>query len=659
MDRLFKEVFQNAFLRKKIFYQVANDVNCKTRSYKYCFDVYWLLRKKYYSLLQLKLKHNEYLTFNKQAQELIFQLQDTNLFIECYKRLNFSSCGQVDSANSVALLINAARGRNRGNIYYFLEKINYKFSRSMILLQYLVEMNDVPLVREYLKQTKYVEDEIPFYLAIETKNTEMIKLIFDAPRKDYGIKVFEKHRERLLTKAMASGDINIFNMVRNYVDEAASSFFSFKKANVLANDQILLSRVFNTSIRSTNTMKYMIENYGASVISRENMFILVATHGCRESVEYLIDSKILTKETYCEVMAKTLLCYGHFQLHEFLQIKFNLPFVPAPKDFNYFRMLNPTKSLDEVKYIYETLKVFPRFDDLEKSASISLDIFKYIFHLFDPATVVADETLVNSIVTKALTNNHFDIIIFLFQNGITRSVWGRLESLPISQTIYFIQQCFKLCTPSPQHVPHLLETLGKFIQFNSDFKMFKTLFNEIYPFVDDKKLFYGSCLCPAARAGRLKVIKFFFDNGLKPDQKSVFPIVLESARGGSLVVLKYILEKSYQDTQEIMNQMTSDSSILMNAIANDNLDCLEYLIPMFPPNFSIPTYSLASSLGSSGNLFMIKYLYGLSAFSTNTTLFGQVLHECRMNGYFDIVRYLLEKGVQDLECNLRLMNPLL
>ncbi|KAF2071622.1 hypothetical protein CYY_007070 [Polysphondylium violaceum] len=645
MEVFFKQVFFNSYIRDNIYYYVSNDVNCKMKSYRNCFDVGWMIDNKLFDLLRIKLRNNEYLVFNTNAfSSRIFQL-DVDLYLECRKRLmsnnnNKNPWGYDFDSLSTELTQSAAYS-NQGILKYYLEKEENKHHYTQYYFGIFTKMNDIGMVKQYLGRGGCFDDEIPYFFSIQTKNTEMIKIIFDAPRNDLAKEALVRDKEELLVKAMKTLDLDIFKLVVGYFDIDDSS----------SGDKIILWKLLKKSMQSFHTLKYIIENYGASVfsldisstINPEVLVTTVASRGNIDSINYLIDRSILG-EGNCGTISYIALVYGHLELYEFIQNKYNLPLAPAPISFHFSKMINPPKTVEKVQYLFETLEVTSHFADLDKASLISLDVYMYIHGRLNP---FYDQKEVEKILTQALNSKNVDIILFLHRQGqnINSVVPKLLKRLQIKDTAelpslyHLIQQLFPFYL-SAGYISNISNTLATFIEVCGDFDKFKYLFDLAYKWETTDKVFLSHLYPSAAKAGRNKVIQYLYQHGIQPNEYGIYKLILEATAGGSLPILKTIID-NFQDKESLASKWTLE--VVYLAIKNDRLACLEYLVPMIPSqlfqNLNLDQFKQL-------NLYMVQYLH--HQFSNHSINFIKILKDSIINGDKDFEYFLIEKGIRAL-----------
>ncbi|KAF2070239.1 hypothetical protein CYY_008447 [Polysphondylium violaceum] len=121
----------------------------------------------------------------------------------------------------------------------------------------------------------------------------------------------------------------------------------------------------------------------------------------------------------------------------------------------------------------------------------------------------------------------------------------------------------------------------------------------------------------------------------------------KAALGGHLSVIKY-LTSTYPSLLAQRGQpqprLTVPLKVLLDAVIYNHFPVVKYLVPLFFPDPILPPTTL-KSLGSSGNLMMVQFFYK----RLKLTDFRPTLSNAVRDGYPDIVDYLHDKGIYQLE----------
>jgi len=631
IDILFKQVFfQLAYLRNNIFYHVANDINYNTVAYEYCYDVGWMIKNNHLKLLVYKLKNNEYLYFDDHAMELMYEINDLDLFVQCYKRSLTDYTTIVINPNqskeySDHPLIQAAYKRNHSVVHYLLQQQDkqqlYKSMNSYDELDFLalvIKMADIELCRFSLKHIKVLAEERFYVNAIQTKDIEIIRLVFDAPRK-HSFKM-DHSRAKLLILAMDTLDLEIFILVRHYIQDTTKSFLSiFRKEELLFTEDILWELV-DRAVRSFSLFKYMTENFNLVFISQLNTrncrhpFMDAVKYQQKDVIDYLIKHG-LAQDQHIKMMASAALTYGHFDLYAFIQQSFNLPFTPLPSGFTFSDKQN--LSNEKLNYLFQTLSFSIRKQDVYSSINVSTDLFKYIFNKSD-TEFRKDKEFIDSILKRAISKSNSEIIIFLYQQGICLdSLWKSFESFSWdqSQPLQFIDTLLNNLPSIGKPTGNLFGNTSKFqdlLAQNHDFKLFKKMYDRFHQSLDSNYLFKT-----AAGTCRIQTIKYIHNKSIcgvcEIDKKNMHNLFYISLHKGYLSILKFIGENYIVDKENDVSFENIIESLFYSLIKNNNLNCIKYLlddINSFKYILRVVSIrQLFSALSNRSNLLMIKYFF--------------------------------------------------
>lgn len=659
MDDLFNQIFfKHVYIRNEIYYHVVNDANCKIVKYKYCYGASWLIRNRYFKLLKYKLKNGEYVLFDIYGRDYIFKIKDDiDLFVQCFE--NISHVYGFSASHRSPLPIAVANG-NKDAFKYLVEK-GYSvpnIDHQSLFLENAIKMVDIDIVQYFITNAKYIQTESVYYMVLDTNNIDLIKMVFDAPRRAQAKDVFtiSHQRDKLLLHSMSTLDIEIFKLVLEHIKKL--NLFSNKRN--LLKDYGLFRPLFYISVCSYDTCKYMMDNFSVDLLKEyeiqrpttHNPFINAAEHGQKLVIENILLKrfKLPDKQIQLQMALKALL-NGHLNLYEFIQNTFNQPISPAPIDFSYFKMKDPPISLNKLEYIFETLKTTIVKGDLEVSSSLHSDTFIYLHQR--SSNVELDYNSVDKIIYNAMQNNHLDIVLYLYQQGIDISrVYSHLSEIKTISfhSTQFVIKIFKLLPPNLTHSQNIIVLVHNYIRYSREFNLFKTLFDSISHLFIDNKTILNHCYTQAIRYGRLKVIQYCFENFYKPDVPTCVAYINTGALSGNLSVIKYILDSYDSTTNDTSTEkkennlklsISNNTNILFNTIGNNHLQCFKYLLPFYNNNFTnIPFVSLSELLGSQGNLPIIEYLYKIPIFKEKLK-YDTILEQCQKNKFTDVYSYLI------------------
>jgi len=664
MDILFRTVFNQIFIRKSIFYHVENDIDCKSIKYKYCYHLEWLIRNNHIELLRYKLKNNEYLYIDSNSQR-IYQIKDETLFKQCFlrvkERIKNYSFGKDDP------LTLAAQNQNYHAFKYLFEVEKYcngivDNEQASYFLGLVIKMGDIDLVKKCLGYIKVITSHLPFTCAIGTRDVEMIKLLTDLPKKEYvEMLMLVQNYNKILKAAMSTLDIGIFEMVRKFIEDSNVN-------KEYSKDQLLLWQLLDISTKSLETFRYMADNFDISFISNVitpprllkiplHPFCSAVSYGRKDIILYL-SNKGLTKNIHVESMASTALLDGNLDIYEFISNTFKRSQTLVPMGFSFEKMKYPPLSVTkELKYIFEVLKVPVNEHDLVTAATISLDVFKYIYELLKPDLSIFNKLyIVERIFQTAITNGRLDIITYMYQQGVTlNSVWIHIWSISNADKdpINVIKFLNTLIIAEPLESNHLTRANIPMIlkcTVMHNFKVFKYLFELLYKYARNDKEMIIQILLKAAQSGRIKAIKYIYENPMIQFNRDNSEVIKTAVTNNQSKIVSYLLNN--HSTKELKKDLSLNAYIIIEAINNNDLQCVECLVPLFienPNKYSTLPLTSYLTISYHGNLLIIRYLLSKPEHKDFVDI-KKVLESCKKYGYNDIIEVLKNEGYNKLYC---------
>ncbi|KAF2069440.1 hypothetical protein CYY_009243 [Polysphondylium violaceum] len=637
MDVLFKQVFNHVVIRKQIFYQVLHDKNCRSKRYNSIHHVYWIIKNGHLKLLAQKLRHNDYLLLDQKGIKETLKLKDIGLFIMLFNRFRSLFIGSFSSA-----VERAAGHANWPVVQYLVQQENYPY-KFYQLLEIACTKKNYELAKESCERARADELDrgIKFYVSLEcfvyaigTKDIRFVNLVFEYG-KDNLAKESKGNKEKILVAAIGSGGVEIFRLVRKYFEDSML-LFSLRKS--LVYNKNLLWKLYSVSVGNYECYRHIYDNFDLSFTANEEPphtilqypVLSAVEKGSEQVVHHLLNNHMVAPQFF-DKMPSTALNYGHFELYEFIKRYFNLPLYPLPSNFNFYSMKDPIKHLEQAKYAAQYLGVGVVKRDIEKSTH-SLEVFKFMYERYK-GPAASDREFINNIISYSFSSNNVKVIEYLLQRGLSLDsnvyvVWSNFLNIQPSKILPFFQVLLPACPPTKTDIPSLVHIAEHFA--GSDLNRFKSVFEPLYELSTDNT-HYTNCFLNAVRGGRISTLHFLFSyKDLKPTQNYEYIKLLEEAAvNGDLAILKYIIENHFRD----FLSHHPNPSVLYKATENNHIECVEYLFPIYDNFADFLTPDFLASLGSRGNLLIIKYL----SQSLKNISFGPAL---ATSIYTDVIEYL-------------------
>jgi len=611
MDVLFRQVFyQQPFIRKNIFYQVVNDSNCKTVNYRYCYGLNWMIEDRYFELLKLKLRNKEYLHMGKVViwGFGIFKIRDLDIFkqiLPLYSQYNRDYYGAVE---------HCCRNENWVVAKYLIEqKTSYSDTQ---VLEIVTEKGSVEML-EYLLQFPIAGIVVvtlnTFLYAIVSKNQRLVSMVFECGRHCF-VKLYPEEKDRVLVAAMSSGSQEIFRIVQKHY-ERSFYFFAVRKRSFYHKE--LVWKLLNASVVSFVMFKYCVDMFGIPLVSTT------------AAVDHQDESSGSSDLCRIKDICLAAIGYGQGDIVGYLISKGLV---------NHGTTTPPpviVGELDKAKYIVEYLQIPIKQIDLEKSIR-STEVFKYLYESSKGSEVHLDPSFINNIISQAYIDNNIDMVIYLHQQGLLKPqsrdsvVWSSLLHMDPNNCTNMLNTLFTLHYPTHKDIPSLIRGLENFALRSKRFKVFQMLFDHIYQHISRDHSLYYNCFKLTARGGRLVSLRYLFEQGLLPEDP--LKVLQEAAHTGVLSILKYLIENH----DSFKNAASNTTSLLEKSIANNHLDCVEYLIPLCSANIPNLPNSTFCSLANENSLMILKYLMERSEFSKER--FKITLLTAIEYGYADITQ---------------------
>jgi len=613
MDQLFYLIIRDTYIKNQICYFIRYDVNYKTTNTQYYVDADVMIKNNHLYLLKSKLKRNEYVC-SKDSRWLTDSSlisNDLDLFIQCYKRF-----AQNESLNIKTDM--CAQSNNwRAFKYIFQDCLEDRMFENLVsrnklnfikCLEFGVDQGDMGLVLFVFS----VDDNV-----FERLKTEV--------------------KERLLTKALMSGNVELFKIIRKQFEESLK--LSKKNKQVIYHKKLLRTLV-HCSKSSVDMYYYIQMEYGIQFNMKENLLcdILIPLFSRLNASERDIIIKPMLpnlsfSSKYANDLVWSTLVAGHYEVYTYVKDQYNFTFKP-PTGVNLDYIKNAFDSLDNVKFLVETVGIDYGYEEF-KIATKSTEIFNYLYDRRKSSCNGAP--IFNSEQKRQLT------LLFCGNNSIQRVLTSEYTLLDINV---------------------LIESARKI----SNVQTFKLIYN-IYISTSTTMILYEEIIQlfnNAISGCRLATLKYLVDRHRKtlltsaPSQ--LIDILSLASKSGSVQILEYLLHETGDRLKSVGNETVGPydpsmdmiyienisrincfiSFILSNAIKFNHYDCVKFIISSFPKNL-VKLLNSEIDLAMNANLLMVKLIYSHPSLGLNTD-FSYTLEQAQFSSR-EIYDYLYEHGV--------------
>jgi len=629
MDQLFQFVFfKHAYIRNNIYYQLSNGNNKKSIKYKDFSNLNILINNDYIEIVKSKLKNREFMTYDMKTKKDICKIKQPDIFQQCLERFDH----HFNSYLKDQFVIWAADQNNWHLVSYLMDKgYNYNIHT---LMESACSKGQTELVKKLSKMTKTVSLN-SFIFAILSKNQEIVKSVFEYGQTSFAT-IGKLDRERVLIDSLAIGNLEIFKIVKKYFEDT-NALFSFVRW--FGYQQQLIWRLYVVSVINFETYKYIFDNFDLSFTRTEKPPhdiqyppVAATEFGSEQVLIHMFENNLVVPDCINRMTAKAL-PYGHINLYELFKNQYKLDV--SLEGFNLSGIKNFFPTLGQVKYIVEHLGIQLHKNDLLFAAK-SPEIFKYIFEKgsFDPTM---------EHLYYCCKHNNLDTIKFLYQKGLVNIEWTIISNhiLVINPNNCFdiLKLLFTLYRPTIDDLPELMKNLEDASKKCTNSSVFRFLFAQVHKYTTSS-VAYDKCILNACKKGRVVNLQLMIDSGVKPSQGLVESAMQKAAVGGHLSVIRYLIN-SY-----CVQPIVLPPTILNNAVIYNHFHLVQYLFPEFYDKYLFLDTNSMKSLGSSGNLMMVKYIYKRSQ-KTDNKYFEYTLSNALRDGYLDIRDYLISKGVRN------------
>ncbi|KAF2068603.1 hypothetical protein CYY_010071, partial [Polysphondylium violaceum] len=590
-------------------------------SYKEIISLEWIISNNKYYLLKDKIKNQCNLIVSPNVALLLFNIKDSDIFQLAFDRYRH----YLDPSIPLPVIERAA---DKGNLYALkmLVEMGYKIktdtesilhsaikNNDFEMLQYLVEV----LKLKSLKQQSLLH-------AIQSKNIEIIEYLLH----NFARSIQMMDKEFILKTIAEWATLDILLLFKGFYKEITVFEYtrvifpnSFLNISILSyifdNNHLdtsirgsmewidLIMEMIGKAIQNSNidVIKYLVTKVDLPQSSRSTLYHLAFQKSSLEIFYYLLEKNLFTYQTfYLSDINMALVDVDSLLKYLKLGVKVGkrclLYFVTRPylnQEFNtvWEKRENPTTSTAHNGRVY---------------------------------VQGTDITLL--LIQRCLENNNVFVLDFLFKNDFfpkEPEIIGyhcsfNDSSVPILQ--FYLSNC-----PHPPHIYlNFAEEIQKAIESNS-IKLLDFLCQELlktHVRIDISKL-YGLA-CQHSCIPLLRLLK----------EKNISPSTYSLSIAGSPKVIEFI-SKNYSSFVYCISDLT-----LSNAISNNRLACVQYLMENHFSYFSYPSKKYMRALGESGSLDMIKYFYRYNdkfVQRPSYQLTFDIAFKCQ---FLDILKFLFE-----------------
>ncbi|KAF2071605.1 hypothetical protein CYY_007076 [Polysphondylium violaceum] len=613
MEILFKDIYNNVYLRQRIFCTFLNSDN--GQRYNEICDLNWIILNKHFGLLGEKIKRNEYLFVSPECMtNTIYRIHDINLFILLYQRFHYYFIEPMKT------LSNALEKNNVVAFNYLLEMVLqkdtqlngsvldfYRLFKACILYNDYKTLNQlfdliengrvhVSLLKKKIDDNDYL---IPTLVidVLEKKNKVSILKILNI--KYDPLKVArDKTYIKIYDAAFHTGDIEIFTLVME---------------------------------------KYPIE------LDRIQYFILKSRYKISSNLypltEYLKKMKILENQYCIKGVDKMLLLYAFAEQDMDLFNKL-IEKYPSEKD-SLFKQLNLSNikgsfsSLENVKGLLDLGVQVDKQCFIESlNSEATWDIFLYLSKCYSNKLLRGID-----IGDFASAKKNMKLLRFLIESHPYYSM--NQEFLKSDQHLSFYQS---LLAHFPLSHYYLIECIGSTIKYGAmeTFKYLYSLEKDLAQSIDISNLYYT-----AAVYSRNDFLLFLFEKN--PDFKMPKGLITYASSSKTLDI---IVKNGFDATKKTVNYCPSLHKIdiihLISPLVSDKQDYFLNIIKLSIKQNKIQHFQtflpfsanqdFAYEIGQIGNIEFLKIYQQYNP----QTKYIRCFREAMQNGHLDMIKYLLD-----------------
>jgi len=625
MDQLFNQIFfRHTFIKNHIYYFIRYDVNCKTTNTQHYVDVDVMIRNNHLYLLKSKLKRNEYLCSrdNQWITDSSLISNHMDLFIQCHNRFH----NQIPIADMAKLCI---KSNNWIALKYILQDYVKDFQRNNTF-ENLVSINKDNIFKCLV-------------FAVKEGDMELVIFVFSVDSKVFD-RLETNSKEELLTKAVMSGNVELFKLIRKYFEESFK-FFNLRKGFIYHNK--LIKILLHCSISSLDMYNFIQKEHGIQFNRTESLqcdILIPLFSKLNTSDTNIIIKSMLPNEPFSSIYANDLvlstLVAGHYQVYTYVKDQYNFTFKP-PTGSYLVLIKNAFDNLDNIKFLVETVGFNYGYEDF-KIATNSAEIFNYLYDRRKSSSNGAP--IFNDQQKRKIT------LFFCISNNIQKV----LTSEYILFNIYYFTE---------------------FVAKISNVQTFKLIYNKYIlstttPILDQDILEFFN---DAILKGRLGTLKYLVNRHKKRfstlTTTQIIELLSKASHAGSVQILEYLLQETRDRLMsvrvekkdfEIVNQHDANSLmkmlgkmqlhymitlIMRNAMAEDRYDCVKFMLSSFPENLVKLENSQSDLpiLAKNCNLLMVKLIFNHPPF--HKLDFSYILEQADLYSK-EIYDYLYEQGVR-------------
>jgi len=378
-----------------------------------------------------------------------------------------------------------------------------------------------------------------FLNVVSSNNRDIVKMVFKHFRDEFNKQSVED-REHILVAAMESGDLGLFKIVK---DQFKRSFHFYHLRTIF--HKPLLWRLYGASMKNFDTYKYLYENFGASFNPNNKVnqkkvsalptrarslttitpppsldqdqsnihpLVYAASHGTDEIIQHAMEKNLIDKNTISiPALSEAALLNGHFDLYKSICKNYDSPITCPTAHLS--KMQNPPTNIDQVIYMVENLRLPFCKVSIQRSASHSTEIFKYLYEKsFGQWEFSSDLSFINHIIAQGYKENNIEVIHYLSDKGVcfeNSNLWTDLINLDPNNCYSLLHTLFSIQQPTYSDLPVLIKALEYFTQHSTNFNVFKLVYHQVVDELSYDPLDLSQLLSLATKGGRLKTVVFF------------------------------------------------------------------------------------------------------------------------------------------------------
>ncbi|KAF2071560.1 hypothetical protein CYY_007132 [Polysphondylium violaceum] len=654
INNLYKEIFNNKFISKTIFYNVVHNRICKNY-YDIC-SIDWMIKHQYYNLLLYKLDRNEYLLLSD--KRVLFDIRDYHVFkrmFELYKDYfppsHLANISQYPSLlySSSSLEIIQYLVENGYGIDLVSTMIELGWSyKNYSLIKYLVTHFGHLQTQTHQKEVKQSDQFIITCLdkSIQFQQIDMVQ--FFLQEKYIVENMDESSKSLLLTRAFSLGSVECFKLIyQHYPCDPCLEWFTS-----------------NTGKDLFEMIKYVVSTFKEKIkVGWLHAFCKsVSLHHNYEALFYLVDEKIVGQE---------VLYFPNLAINAFVIQR--LDFYDRCKTENThlscLSVSNVRGALDSIEKTKELikekgLKVTPHCMNMATNETrkhmpeLMELLWSHLGQSYKEATLA-------SLLNSACFRNSFKLLDFCFKHStnftIKRYNWPTFiysdQSLPFVQ-LYLNSFKIEIDDNDQQN----LQALGQSIKYGA-VQLFYFLFSKLKPSTVENSLSMDPLYEMAVSFSRFEILEFLIGKKIPHNN-----VVIGYSK--SIEMIKLLIDNGHTfNYQSLANLVSSDIQVLnyffyqtkspfqvgpideaiIKSIKLLKIQHFKLLIDNANELFKArgAVRLIMEHLGGSGHLEMLKYFDG--KLEPREDFYQECFDKAIEKGHLEMVKYLID--TYDPQCS--------